>query len=242
MRPDLKTVSAVAMSMTADRQATLQPRDSAHGGGEYEAYRTMSVAAVVACVLGIVSIVALADYWALKAIPALGLVVGLFALRQLAKYPDELSGRKAALVGVAASAFFLAAGSGLSWWMYVAELPEGYERIGYEQLKSKSGDPNAPSAEAVALDGKRVFIKGYMYQPAYSTGIRRFVLCRDNGDCCFGGQPPKSDMVFVELVDPLDTEFTSRVRKVAGTFRVAGTRSDDVGQVVLYRLEADYIK
>src|SRR5262245_25397592 len=106
------------MSMTADRQATLSPRDVAGGAGEFEAYRTMSAAAVVACVLGIVSITALADYWALKAIPAIGLVAGLVALRQIAKYPDELSGRKAALIGVVASAIFLTFGSGLSWWTY----------------------------------------------------------------------------------------------------------------------------
>jgi hypothetical protein len=242
LRHDLKTLSTVAMSMTADRRATLPPHDAADGAGEFEAYRTMSAAAVAACVLGIISIVALADYWALKAIPAIGLIAGLVALRQLAKYPDELSGRKAALIGVAASAIFLVFGSGLSWWGYVSELPEGYTRIGYDQLKPTAAAPHAPPPEAAALDGERVFIKGYMFPTAHTEGVRKFVLCRDNGDCCFGGQPPKSDMVFVELVEPLDTEFTSRVRKVAGTFRVAGMRSSDVNQDVLYRLEADYIK
>jgi hypothetical protein len=242
LRHDLKTVSAVAMSMTADRQAMLSSRDVADGAGEFEAYRTVSAAAVVACVLGIVSITALADYWALKAIPVMGLVAGLVASRQIAKYPDELSGRKAALIGVALSAVFLTFGSGLSWWTYVAELPDGYERIGYEMLKPVAAAPNAPPPEAVALDGRRVFIKGYMYPTDQTEGVRRFVLCRDNGDCCFGGQPPKSDMVFVELVDPLDTKFTSQVRKVAGTFRVAGMRSSEVKQDVFYRLEADYIQ
>ena len=51
------------------------------------------------------------------------------------------------------------------------------------------------------LDGKKVFIKGYMYPSSQMTGIREFVLCRDNGTCCFGGQPRLTDMIRVKLKD-----------------------------------------
>jgi len=242
LRFDLQTVSTVAMSMATELDrppARLGPHDDAAAA---DSYRVVSITAVVSCVLGIVSVIALLDFWALKAVPVFGLVAGLAALRQISAAPQEFSGRKAAVIGVAASALFLFAGTGLAFWTYVAEVPDGYRRIGYEQLKPTAEQPHLVPASAVQLDGQRVFIKGFMFPTPHDKGVRRFVLCRDNGDCCFGGEPPKSDMVFVELVEPLDTEFSTRMRHVAGTFRVAGMRSTDVNQDVLYRLEADYIR
>ena len=62
-------------------------------------------------------------------------------------------------------------------------------------------------------------------QGQQQQGLVQFLLVRDQGDCCFGGNPKITDRVLVQLADPAGTEFSPRLTKVAGRFRVqpAGT-------------------
>jgi len=229
-------------STTADSAALSSVADEGEG---YEHYRAMSGSAVVSVILGVVSLVALLpDFWLVKAIPVFGIIAGLGALRRISLQPDELSGRKVALVGVVMSAVMLVTGTAWSAYDYVTEIPDPkYQRIDYSMLKDP--DPsrkNTIPPAALALEGKEVFLKGYMFPTQHQTGITKFILCRDNGDCCFGKEPPKSDMVLVDLKQPLTTNFSTGVRRVAGTFRITGTHLGDANLDVFYRLEADYIK
>jgi hypothetical protein len=226
----------MAMSLTAE-----SPANTVRGGDEFEAYRSMSATAVVSAILGMVSIVALLGFTALLAIPALGLLAGLVAWKQITSRPDELSGLQAAKVGVMASAFFLVAGVAQPYVVRYVETPNGYQPISYEQELVNEASPDAPTSAAVNLDGERVFLKGYMFPTSHQNGITRFLLCRDSGDCCFGTTPKKTHMVYVELVDPKQTAYSTQIRHVGGTFHVAKTRSIDVNSDVLYRLDADYI-
>ena len=211
----------------------------------YEHYRAMSGSAVISVLLGVVSIVSvLPDFWLLKVIPLLGVVAGAGALWRIRRRSDELSGRKVALVGMSLSLAMLAVGTAWSAIDYATEIPDSkYQRINYSMLRhpdESKKDSVSPAAQA--LDGREVFLKGYMFPTAHQTGIVKFVLCRDNGDCCFGSQPPRSDMVLVELKKPLQATFSTSICRVAGTFHVEGNRLDGANLNVLYRLEADYIK
>lgn len=247
MRPDLRTLSAMALSLNdapVDRSdVKARDRSEQTGDGEsYENYRSMSTAAVLSFALGMLSVGALVDLWAIKIVPVLGIIAGVTALGRIRRAPNDLTGRKPAFIGIAASALFLVCGSGLSWYGYATEVPAGHERMRYDDLKPTAARPNDPPASAIALNGKQVFIKGYMFPTPHDKGVTKFVLCRDNGDCCFGGNPPKSDAIYVHLKEPLDTEFTTRLRHVAGTFQVAAAHATDGNLDVLYRIEADYIK
>jgi hypothetical protein len=230
------------MSVTSDVERAAAHNGDAATGAPDDVYRPLPTAAVASCLLGVISIVALLEFWPTKALPAIGLIAGLIALRQIAQSPDEFSGRKVALLGVALSSFFLIAGSAVSLLVPILEVPADHVKISYEDLKPSADRPHAVPAEAAELDGKKVFIKGFMFPTTHVNGIRKFLLCRDNGDCCFGGQPPSSDMVWVELNAPLETEFNTRLRHVGGTFHVTGSHLADVRQEILYRLDADYIK
>jgi hypothetical protein len=217
-------------------------RDAA--GDSYAEYRSLSGGAVVSVVLGVLSVVALLpDFWALKVIPLLGIVAGSTALVRIRRRPDEFSGRKLALVGTATSLVMFLIGTGWGAYEMAYEVPEGYQPIDYSLLKHPDPRLEAlPSPAAQSLEGKKVFLRGYMFPPDHDTGIAAFLLCRDNGDCCFGGQPPPSDMVFIKLENPLQTSYSRRLRRVAGTFHVAGSRYGDIKKDVLYQLDADYIK
>jgi len=76
-----------------------------------------------------------------------------------------------------------------------------------------------------------------MYPGSRQHGITEFVLCRDQGDCCFGGQPKITDRVIVRLADPEGIDFTPRLVKIAGRFRVEPAGAPELGGGVLYHLD-----
>jgi hypothetical protein len=157
--------------------------------------------------------------------------------------PEEFTGQRLALAGLAMASVFLAVGMATAGVVYATEVPEGYTRISYEGLQPDQDSPGQimpPSA--LELDGKRVFIKGYVYPGAQQQGIKQFVLCRDNGDCCFGGSPKLTDMILVDLVDPLRLTYSRRLQRLAGTFRIKPAQGTDGLGGVLYQLEADYLQ
>jgi hypothetical protein len=144
---------------------------------------------------------------------------------------------------VALGIAFLIGGWTLAGVVYATEVPEGYERLNYSALQPDENTPGEVIPPDVKKwDGKRVFLKGYAYPGAQQQGIKKFVLCRDNGDCCFGGQPKLTDMVLVELKEPLSLTYSRRVQRVAGTFRVSPAQATDGLGGVVYQLEADYLK
>ena len=225
------------MSVTLDQQD-----DRTHELEEAIAYRALSPAAVASLVAGGLSISALLA-WPLAIVPAVGILLGVVARWKISRHPDELTGSRLATTGIVLSAVFWVAGWSWLTYAYLTEVPEGYQRLSYDVLQPDTSVPGQlypPIARQ--LDGKRVFIKGYVYPSKQTSGIRRFLLCRDNGECCFGGQPRLTDMIDVTLKDPLRLEYATRPFAVAGTFRFEPTRTPDGQFAVLYHLEADYLK
>lgn len=208
------------------------------------AYRALSPVAVVSLVLGLLSFAAFFSF-AMLVVPALGVLAGLYAWARIRRYPQELTGAGLAKAGIGLSLLLAAVGAGRLSYVYATEVPPGYDRADYSQLQP---DPSVPSevipASARALDGRRIFIKGFVYPSEFdqdAKGIRKFVLCRDNGQCCFGGQPKMTDMILVTLKDPLRLEYSPRMHRVAGTFKVETVPGNQLGGIV-YQMDADYLK
>ncbi len=216
--------------------------DTTYDRYEDEPYRAVSSAAVVSLVFGIASILAFLD-WMLLFFPLVGLVAGLMAGRKVRQYPEQFSGGGLARTGVLLSLAALVAAPVWLWYSMISEAPEGYLRISYAELQPDRGAPPTDiPRSATELDGKRVFIKGFMYPGPERSGIRRFILCRDNGTCCFGGVTPKpSDMVDVRLAGELKAEYATRVTRVGGIFHVDPSSSGS-GLDARYHLEADFIR
>lgn len=206
-------------------------------------YRALCSTAVASFVVGVLSIVAFLD-WTLAVVPVCGIVLGGVALLQIRRSHGELTGHLLARLGVAFSLLFGTAGASWQSYVYLTEVPDGYERITYAALQHAEGEPGtAVPASAQALDGKRIFVKGYVYPGATKTGITQFILVRDNGVCCFGGTTPKqTDMIQVTLKDPLELTYSDQLRKLAGIFRVDPAIAVDGVGGVLYQLEAEYLK
>jgi hypothetical protein len=180
---------------------------------------------------------------ALGLVPVLAILLAARALWVIYQNPTEFTGRRLAIVGLVMGSVFLVAGLGLAGVVYATEVPEGYTRISYQQLQPHEDSPGQiMPPEVKELDGKKVFIKGYVYPGAQQQGIKQFVLCRDNGECCFGGNPKLTDMILVNLVDPLRLTYSRRLQRLAGTFHVKPAQGTDGLGGVLYQLEADYLQ
>jgi hypothetical protein len=222
----------------------LQREQAAQVFDDYARYRALNTLAVVSGALGLLSVLAVYD-WTLAIIPLVGIFTGFLALRRIRANPNDYTGELVALAGSLLSALFLV--GGLSWQAYdhLTEVPPGYQRINYDLLQPTAEAPyQVPPEPAQELDGRKIFIKGYVYQPdkGQTTGIKQFILVRDKGDCCFGGNPKVTDMIMVRLKGKLEASFDMRVRRLGGTLHVeSDTGMHGLGGVV-YQLDADYLR
>jgi hypothetical protein len=203
-----------------------------------DAYRALSTPAVASLVLGVFSILALLDWW-LALIPLAGVILGLVALRKIHNQPQEYTGHGVAIAGIVLGILFWLGGFGRLGYIHATEVPSGYERVDYSRLQPQPDDPpNAIPPEAKELDGKKIFIKGYIYPGLRKDGITQFLLVRDQGTCCFGGNPKITDRIQVALSDSKGFAFTSSLFKIAGKFRITQPRQAiDAKGIVFYHLD-----
>ncbi len=200
-------------------------------------YRAISGTAIAAAALAVLSPLAFFG-WSLLAVPVVGLVLAAVALRDVTRRPEAVTGRGLAIGALAASLTSLAAGLFYQTSVYIGELPEGYARLNYAMLQPLAGDPpTAVPDSARDMNGRDVLLKGYMYPGQRQRGIREFLLCRDQGDCCFGGQPKITDRVLVRLGDAKGIDFTQGLVKIAGRFRIEPAGTPELGGGVLYHLD-----
>jgi len=217
-------------------------------------YRAIHVGAIIGLVLGVLSVFTLVSATTtleacllVTPLPAAGMCVSLWSWSKIRREREEYTGATLAAVGFALSLVFLVTGVGYGAYVYFTEVPDGYQRISFETLRptelQERGGVLIPP-EVLALDGKRVFIKGYI-RPGSSpvrTGIDRFLLVRDNNQCCFG------DLSKVKYYDQMAVHITSRDRvedtlsilRMGGILRVQPENlARGIGYPV-FTLQADY--
>ncbi len=210
---------------------------------QYSQYRAVCMSAVSTMVLGIISVPAIL-FSKLLFVPVFGIGLGVYALVQLKKHRDELTGVNLARIGLAICIVVLVTGTTYSGYIYATEVPDGYQRISFEVLKPEPGSRAPIPQSALALNGQRVFVKGYVHPGVTKRkGIKQFVLVPDMKTCCFGGQPALTDMIEVTLEDPLRVDYSYSKRRLAGVLRVSGQPKSVAGlEGVYYHLEADYAR
>jgi len=217
-------------------------RRDAESRDEGDAYRAISGAAIAAAAVATVSPVAFFG-WSLAAVPLIGAVLAGIALRDIAARHPLLTGRPLAIVSLLVSLVVLAASVASHAHEYATELPEGFERLSYADLQPAEGEAATRVPDpARAMDGRNVLLKGYIYPGKQQHGLVQFLLVRDQGDCCFGGNPKITDRVLVQLSDPAGIDFTPKLTKVAGRFRVQPMGTADLQGGVLYHLDAASVR
>lgn len=203
-------------------------------------YRPVPLLAPISVFFGLCSIVALATMFALG-IPLLGMLLGAIAVWQIRRGAGELGGKWVAATGLGLSSLFFFSGVAFHSYTLATEVPDGYKRVHFptdisaKQFVVENG-ARAIHPEVQPLVDQKVFIKGYMWNNRVGNGLTGFVMLKDNGECCFGGDPAPYDMMVVRLKDGKTVNYVEGLVSVAGTLHAnpAAGPSEPV-----YTLEAD---
>lgn len=180
-------------------------------------------------------------------ISVFAIVFGCVGLATIRRYPAEYTGKTLGRLGLALGLVQLVVGAALASYTYATEVPEGYERVGFWELRP---DPEQPlplpiSQRAVELNEKPIFIKGYIHPGVASMGrVDHFILVPDMGTCCFGGQPKAWDMVEIRIKDKSDrVAYSTKRIKLAGSFVVQPTQGQSLGlSDVWYHMQVDHVR
>jgi hypothetical protein len=92
------------------------------------------------------------------------------------------------------------------------------------------------------MKAQKVRLRGYMLPPYQTTGITKFVLVRDSGECCFGPDAMIYDCVMVEMQEGASATFTGRAIQVEGTFDIEPVDDGNGNLMVLYQLRGNAVK
>ena len=208
-------------------------------------YRSVSKAAICCVVFTILSVLMCWLAPIFVVLPVLGVGFGWVALANLKRFPDELAGKLGARIGFAISLVCLIASLGTHIYVYATEVPEGYQRISFTDLKPRKRGKLPFGEKAQDVDGEKVFLKGYVRPSTKKKGLKKFIMVGDFGDCCFGGSPKITEIVAVDIQIPKTIDYGWGLRKIGGTFRLNPNtkpiREKDIPQV-FYEIEADYVK
>ena len=208
-------------------------------------YRAISRAAIASIIFMILSLPGLLETFApMLVLALLGIAAALVGLRSIRRYPNEYSGSQLAQIGLFACLLIFVGGIARHTYIYLTEVPEGYERVPFYMLQQDQNLPDTPTQTAFDINGKPVFIKGYIHPSSGGGMLRQFILVPDLGTCCFGGQPRSSDMIEVTLLGGQTVKAGMTRRKLAGKFMLnqVPRRVTDFDNTVFYRLRADIAK
>jgi len=220
-------------------------------------YRSVHTFAVLGLLLGLLSAavlfmarVSFDSTLLLAPIPIAGIIVSVIALRGINAMPDLYTGKPLAQAGAVLSAVFLVVGVGSAGYVYATEVPDGYVRTSFIQMKpteadTVNGDDIPPEVAEFIKSGEPVFIKGYIRPDSikFQKNLNNFLLVRDNQQCCFGdlSKVMYFDQIQVKLGTGLTTDYHSGVFRLGGKLKVA-PGDPRVGTPLTYELVADYIK
>ncbi len=137
-------------------------------------YREISRLAVVSVVLMLFGCLGLMSgfEWMLAA-GILGTVLALAAMSRIRKFPNEFAGMESRGCWFVLNLAVVAGGIGKATYIYLTEVPDGYERVEFASLESSKDAPDLPTPTAIELNGKQIFLKGYVHSASGSGRLRR---------------------------------------------------------------------
>lgn len=209
-------------------------------------YRPVPILACVSFTLGILSGTALLVDFGV-ALAFTGMVLGFFAFRQQKKHSGVIGGKRLVWVGCLTSVVFFFGGLRTHIHAYQTELPEGHLRVNFPRdismkkiVWNKAGRCFIPNEIAENYLGKKIFIKGYMYQTRSLKDLSSFVFLKDNGECCMGGSPKPWDNMTVIMQNGKKVDaILNKLVAVSGTLKI----NPNAGPTdVVYFLEATHVE
>lgn len=216
-------MSSSTLAENVSRQ-TEQSADSAWSSDvrtDEFSYIPLSPWGPIALVLGIGSLTGLTNSVFGLGLACLGMVVGIGAVFRIRGSGGAVKGIGLAASGAVLSVMCLTLGSVKLSHAYKTECPEGFQRVSFpKDISDKQfvyyGGYRRLHPEVAELIGQPLFLKGFMWQTQKSEGLTEFVFLKDNGECCFGGEPKPYDMMLVKMADGQTTRAYTGMVAVAG--------------------------
>jgi hypothetical protein len=214
---------AMSQSVVSQPAVESQPVPAESRSNEF-GYRPVPLLAPLSFLLGLLSAL---GFLGLLMIPIglVGVVVSAICVVRLRKFRGEYGGMWLGVSGLVMSLVFFTSSAGIWAYGYRTELPEGFRRVNFtEDISQKGfvlekGRTEMFHPDVKALDGQKVFIKGYMYPTNETKGLKSFLLVKDNAQCCFGGNPKINDMIMVTLKSGRGVDYHQGVlMSVGGVF------------------------
>lgn len=239
---------------------TLEPETSTEPYEDAASYRALHAGSIVGVLVAVCSLVypltvaSLTDMQyllLLAAIPLVALVVSLSALRSVRANSEIYTGEKLAKIGALIAAVSLVGGSAYGAVVFATEVPDGYARVSFQEMKPSDDDQLAgrPIPQEIVehmKNGDKIFIKGYMRPDSakFQKGNKEFLLVRDNNQCCFGDQSKVQyfDQIMVDLTDGNTADQNLGLYRVGGRLSVRPGNMSLGEPALVFSLEADYIK
>jgi len=211
--------------------------------GRVAAYRRVEPLAVASLVLGGLSFLPMFG-WPMIPLPIAGVVCGLLALRQIKNFPGERTGHGLAISGLALSIVLGVLGGGFFTFFVAYGVPIGYSPVAFvPDLQPDKEKGEVIPQKILDLEGKFVYIKGYMYPGRRSMGIQEFVLVPTQAHCKFCQRDLSStEMIKVKIVGDDLADYSVHEVGVGGKLHV------DRNQALLplggmpYQIEADVFR
>jgi hypothetical protein len=220
-------------------------------------YRAIHIGAVLGVALAILSLVFALLAASSSAEACIGvsflalapLACCAWALSRIRREPERYSGRPMARMGLVTSLLLLVAGVGYGSYVYATEVPDGYARISFgtmkpDELEERNG--NIVPTEVSSLEGKNVFIKGYIRPDSVTVprGIDEFLLVRDNNQCCFGDMSKIKyyEQIMVKMTGDHRVDFSRGVFAIGGKLHIEPRYALPGSPRTVFSLTADYAK
>jgi hypothetical protein len=231
--------------------------DSVGSSDETISYRAVHTGAILGLALGIVTATFTLLAWGstpeviyIALLNAIAFSFCLWSLGKIRRDPEQYTGAPIAMLGLIVSIVFLVGGVSYGAYTYATEVPDGYERISFntmkpDELEARGGVAIPP--EIAAMDGKKVFIKGYIRPDSVTqrVGIKEFLLVRDNNQCCFGDITTVKyyDQIAVDMVGSHTVDFENgAVYRLGGILKVEPHNVARGPLAPVFSLQADYAK
>ena len=96
--------------------------------------------------------------------------------------------------------------------------------------------------EIEKLFGQPIRIRGFIYPTFQQTGIKTFVLVRDNQECCFGPGAALFDCIVVDMKPGKTTDYSIRPVTVEGTFGFSELKDPEGIHRAIFHLDGESVR
>ena len=205
---------------------------------ETDDYRAIETRSIFSLVLGLFSFLTMFSWW-FAIVPLLGLIIGWLALQKIFTTQKEITGFKLAVLGMTLSLIFGIVGMSWHYWSYHNLTPGGYIHVEFSDLAADPKTGKIPD-RILELDGKNVFVPGYMFPTPNMSGITEFALVRTLQRSKFDtATPDPTEMINVRMISGQKLNYRTDLVKIGGILRV--NKDYDYNNLP-YRIDAEIFR